>query len=63
VADDRLRRGGGDSKETSHFSKQGDGARLRFVHSNVPDRLAGLAGGWTEFHREPLKALLAKATA
>ena len=48
-----------DSKVMFHFSKKGEGTRLIFVHSNVPDRLAeSFRQGWIDNYWVPLKAYL-----
>ncbi|MGI0149652.1 MAG: SRPBCC domain-containing protein [Thermoplasmata archaeon] len=51
-----------DSKVTFRLSRAGQGTRLRFVHSGVPDELAeDIAQGWNEFYWTPMKAFLEKA--
>lgn len=53
-----------DSQVMFHFSKKGDGTRLMFVHSKVPDRLAEtLRQGWIDSYWVPLKAYLEPPTA
>ncbi len=53
-----------DSHVMFHFSKKGNGTRLMFVHSKVPDRLAeDFRQGWIEFYWTPLKAYLDRPTA
>jgi activator of HSP90 ATPase len=53
-----------DSKVMFHFSKKGEGTRLVFVHSNVPNRLAeDLRQGWLDFYWAPLKVYLEPAKA
>lgn len=52
-----------DSKVTFQFSKKGEGTRLLFVHSNVPDRLAeDFRQGWIDNYWAPLKTYLESAT-
>src|SRR5512136_2281788 len=47
-----------------HFSKKGDGTRLIFVHSKVPDRLAeDFRQGWIDNYWVPLKEYLGSPTA
>ncbi len=53
-----------DSQVMFHFSKKGEGTRLMFVHSKVPDRLAEeFRQGWIDFYWVPLKAYLESPTA
>ena len=53
-----------DSQVMFHFSKKGDGTRLMFVHSKVPDRLAEeFRQGWIDYYWVPLKAYLESPTA
>lgn len=53
-----------DSKVMFHLSKKGDGTRLMFVHSDVPNRLAeDLRQGWIDNYWTPLKAYLERPTA
>ncbi len=48
-----------DSKVMFHFSKKGNGTRLMFVHSNVPDDQAeDVKQGWIDFYWNPLKEYL-----
>ena len=48
-----------DSKVMFHFSKKGNGTRLMFVHSDVPERLAErFRQGWIDNYWVPLKAYL-----
>ena len=45
-----------DSKVMYHFSKKGNGTRLMFVHSNVPDDQAeDVKQGWNDYYWTPLK--------
>lgn len=53
-----------DSQVMFHLSKKGEGTRLMFVHSKVPDRLAeSLRQGWIDNYWVPLKAYLESPTA
>jgi activator of HSP90 ATPase len=53
-----------DSQVMFHFSKQGKGTRLLFVHSKVPNRLAEeFRQGWIDNYWVPLKAYLEPSTA
>jgi activator of HSP90 ATPase len=48
-----------DSQVMFHLSRKGDGTRLMFIHSKVPDRLAEeLRQGWIDNYWTPLKAYL-----
>ena len=48
-----------DSKVTFRLSKKGNGTRLAFVQSGVPDRQAAdLRQGWIDFFWTPLKEFL-----
>src|SRR5512136_837097 len=48
-----------DSQVMFHFSKKGEGTRLMFVHSKVPDALAeDFRQGWIDNYWVPLKAYL-----
>jgi activator of HSP90 ATPase len=59
-----FKEGEPDSKVMFHFSKKGNGTRLMFVHSNVPDRLAeDFRQGWIDNYWVPLKAYLEAPTA
>ncbi len=59
-----FREGEPDSQVMFHFSKKGEGTRLMFVHSKVPDRLAEeFRQGWIDFYWVPLKAYLESPTA
>jgi activator of HSP90 ATPase len=48
-----------DSKAMFHFSKKGDGTRLIFVQSDVPDAISDdIKQGWIDFYWNPLKDYL-----
>jgi len=48
-----------DSKVTFRLSRRGDGTRMSFVQSHVPDRqVANLRQGWIDFYWTPLKEFL-----
>ncbi len=54
-----FKEGDPDSQVMFHFSKKGEGTRLMFVHSKVPDRLAEeFRQGWIDFYWVPLKTYL-----
>ena len=51
--------GDADSEVMFQFSTKGEGTRLMFVHSGIPDALAeDIKQGWIDFYWTPLKAYL-----
>ncbi len=48
-----------ESKVMFHLTKKGQGTRLLFVHSDVPENLAkDVAEGWRDYYWRPLKEYL-----